>query len=474
MKWEYIGTGLALIGIGVTLILALPPPWLPKMSAQLVQVGVIGGVVLLLVGACLLILGVIPALPSGKMGPVFLISLGIVSAIAGAIWYAVPDSAPDDGQLVARLAELGWTVKPSPDEIQFELTGYDILNGRPLPPMEESATYFAQLKKPFTLLLQGVSGLNGLHYLADIGGCKKIAIAAVEFTDISELQGFGHLTSLTISQMPASRPGVVDPSVLSSLTNLTELNLPMTRIRTLDFAASLKKLRVLNVGQTSVGDLSPLSKIEELEKLDVRDTRVTDLSPLANNPNLRELMISGAQISSLASLTSLNNLKTVSIIEQTPIDLTAVGQLKKLETLSIWGPLVLDIRPIGNLSNLRSLQISGFGLGPTTVAQNMQVIGNLKELRTLALGQLQLTSIDFVQSLTSLTELSLAQLLISSLAPVRGLPSLSKVALTDIRVADISPLLSLPRLSELTLIRIPARGDIVAQLERNSVAVRMY
>ena len=27
MKWEYFGTGLAFLGIGITVVLALPPPW---------------------------------------------------------------------------------------------------------------------------------------------------------------------------------------------------------------------------------------------------------------------------------------------------------------------------------------------------------------------------------------------------------------------------------------------------------------
>ena len=31
VKSEYIGTGLALAGIGITLMVALPPPWWPKM-----------------------------------------------------------------------------------------------------------------------------------------------------------------------------------------------------------------------------------------------------------------------------------------------------------------------------------------------------------------------------------------------------------------------------------------------------------
>jgi hypothetical protein len=50
MKWEYFGTGLAFIGIGVTLMLALPPPWWPKMPPALVHIGVMVGIALTVVG----------------------------------------------------------------------------------------------------------------------------------------------------------------------------------------------------------------------------------------------------------------------------------------------------------------------------------------------------------------------------------------------------------------------------------------
>jgi hypothetical protein len=137
----------------------------------------------------------------------------IVSApLLGIAWIYLQSSAPNERvtqAAVAKLAELGWTVKPGPNSVQFEITS------GPLPPMKESATYFERLAKPFNLHLQQVSGLEGLHYLANIPGCTKIEIGAGEFTDISELSGFSHLTKLVIGQLPLNGTGTVDLSPLA-------------------------------------------------------------------------------------------------------------------------------------------------------------------------------------------------------------------------------------------------------------------
>ena len=53
MKWEFFGGGLAVIAIGLTLVLALPPPWWPKMPASVVHSGILLGVTLCNIGLAL-------------------------------------------------------------------------------------------------------------------------------------------------------------------------------------------------------------------------------------------------------------------------------------------------------------------------------------------------------------------------------------------------------------------------------------
>jgi len=373
-----------------------------------------------------------------------------------------------DEKPIARLAELGWTVKSLSDSIRFEFS-----NG-PLPPMRESASYFAQLNKPFSLQLQTVTSLDGLRYLADNQHCTSIGISAGEFTDISALSGFAHLTKLTISQTPLTSPGVVDTAALSTLTNLDELSLGMSKVRSVEFLKSLKKIKKLGLGGTLVLDLSPVSALTHLESLDIRDAPANDLSPLEKLHSLAELDVGGNQVPSLTNLAGLENLRTLRIIDQRHYNLAPVGALANLQDLWIWGATGLDIAPLRSLTKLRAFSLSGFGFGTIGVVRNIETVGEWKSLKSLALGSITVSDISFVANLSNLEQLTLSDLPISTLAPISGLSSLKKVSMIDIHIVDISPLLQLPALTDFSTIRVPARSDVIAQLQRRGVNVKSY
>jgi hypothetical protein len=402
-----------------------------------------------------------------QFGPWVLIIGGPLLGAAWLYFQNAPTSDSNDGQLpLARLADLGWSIKSGPDSIQFGVSA------APLPPMEESSKYFRLLRKPFNLALQQVKNLDGLHYLADVPGCSKIEIGAGEFTDISELRGFSNLTNLVIGQLPLNGTATVDLAPLSSLVNLETLVLNMVRARTIEPLAPLTKLKSLNVGQSLISDITSVSGMSLLESLEIRGTRVSDLQPLSKSNNLKELTISGAQIPGLINLSHLVNLKKVTIIEQQGTDLSAVGTLTNLESLWIWGgPTPLDISPLHSLTALRALTITGFFFGAHTAVPNIRVIGDLKELETVTLGSLQVNDVTFLQALKNLKEINLNQLPISSIEALRNLKAIKKLSLIDIPVVDISVLLELPALISVTVIRVPARADVITELERRGVKV---
>jgi hypothetical protein len=63
---------------------------------------------------------------------------------------------------------------------------------------------------------------------------------------------------------------------------------------------------------------------------------------------------------------------------------------------------------------------------------------------------------------------------IQSIEPVRALKSLEKINLMGIPVVDISVVLDLPALSELTIMRTPAREDVLTAIERRWVKVNRF
>jgi Leucine-rich repeat (LRR) protein len=76
-----------------------------------------------------------------------------------------------------------------------------------------------------------------------------------------------------------------------------------------------------------------------------------------------------------------------------------------------------------------------------------------------------------VSNFPNLEELNLSQLPINSIAAVQGLRQLKKITMVDIPVVDVSPLLQVPNLAEVYLVRVPARADVLIQLQRNGVKV---
>jgi hypothetical protein len=60
---------------------------------------------------------------------------------------------------------------------------------------------------------------------------------------------------------------------------------------------------------------------------------------------------------------------------------------------------------------------------------------------------------------------------LSSIEALRNLKAIKKLSLIDIPVVDISVLLELPALISVTVIRVPARADVITELERRGVKV---
>ncbi|MCA1525922.1 leucine-rich repeat domain-containing protein [Bradyrhizobium yuanmingense] len=370
---------------------------------------------------------------------------------------------------IERLAELGWTVAPQPDKLQFSISRTT------LPDMSESAELFAKLDRPFTLQLQNLTSLTGLHLLAASTQCTEIGIGAGEFTDTTELAAFTNLTKLTISQTPLNGKGILDASSLGKLVNLRFLVLNSSRVKDITFVSTLINLETLSLGSTLITDIASVSALSKLTAFDVRGTRATDLRPLRQSLALQELEVGGAQVPSLANLAHIEALKTLRVIEQGDVDLSPLGALVSLERLFVWGPLSIDASVFRPLKALKNLQMSGFGFQQiATKVSNASAFSELKALSMLTLGSMQLNNLDFVNGLTSLTALNLNELPISSIEPVRTLRQLKSISLTTVPVSDISPLVDLPSLEEVRLMRVPARTDAVSALEKRGVKVTVY
>ena len=86
MRWEYFGSGLAFLGIGITMVLALPPPWWPSMPRWMVQSGLVVALALMIYGLAFTIMGIWPDMLRPRLWPIVGLSFGIFVSISSAVW----------------------------------------------------------------------------------------------------------------------------------------------------------------------------------------------------------------------------------------------------------------------------------------------------------------------------------------------------------------------------------------------------
>jgi Leucine-rich repeat (LRR) protein len=86
---------------------------------------------------------------------------------------------------------------------------------------------------------------------------------------------------------------------------------------------------------------------------------------------------------------------------------------------------------------------------------------------------MEIDSLAFLSGKTSLTELNLSNMPVRYAPELGTLTALAKISLVDIPMVDISPLLSLSNLKSVSLLRTPARADVLSELERRGVKVTM-
>jgi len=128
MKWEYFGTGLAFIGIGVTFMLALPPPGWPRMPPPLVHIGIIIGATLTIIGAIIAIFGMWPVFPNPKI-PVLGMGLTALLFVVCMAWFwVVPEkSFPPANPLKRLIVYRGFDLIVPWSGTEPKFHGYNIL-----------------------------------------------------------------------------------------------------------------------------------------------------------------------------------------------------------------------------------------------------------------------------------------------------------------------------------------------------------
>ncbi len=241
-----------------------------------------------------------------------------------------------------------------------------------------------------------------------------------DLADMPELPG---LKSLSLRKTAVGDAGLVQ---VSRLADLSSLDLSNTRVTDDGLAAleTLVDLRDLNVRGTAITDagLARLATLTRLEKLYLGDNRITDAGLAAIKPlvRLRQLELEGTQVTQPAVTAFTAALPDMALIwtppapdrqlarnvldlggnvdvrlpgQEAPVEVRRLADLPaadfKVTTVRLSGMRELSapvLSGLAELTELKRLDLAGSGATTPT----LDTIEPLKQLRELALGQLDL------------------------------------------------------------------------------------
>ena len=291
--------------------------------------------------------------------------------------------------------------------------------------------------------------------------------SASGLTDISGLAGMTDLTSLRIDLGAAE-----DLAPLSGLTNLQELRMYGDFIlEDLSFLHDLTQLRTLNMSgayegvpiQADLTDLSSLVNLTELQ-IDVPVASLHGLEPLTNLRNLQMYGGSNSTYTDVDALAGLTELVTLYLPYRSynyenppkPINLDGLANLTKLQSLDI-NDGVESLEPLRNLTELRDLRIRANN--NEDIELDLSPLTNLAKLTSLDIyGNIAGGDLSDLSGLTELRSLSIShydrnydryedRVVIRDLSPLASLTNLSTLSVSGTAEGiDTSPVSFVPSL----------------------------
>ena len=305
-------------------------------------------------------------------------------------------------------------------------------------------------------LILGKSKMRNLDFLRQLPPFKVVSIpdtnlaAAIRETLVlnPETSIMTH-AMLDLSYLYCINRGVTNLTGLEHALNLSHLNLGAEYISgkgvvnsnaVSDFSplSSLTQLTSLDISFNSLSDVESLAQLTNLTNLNLDRNQINDVAPLAKLTNLTNLNLDRNQINDVAPLTKLTNLTRLSLFENRILSNVApLAKLTNLAYLELHSNNISDVAPLAKLTNLTSLF-----LGNNNIS-DVAPLAKLTNLTSLFLGNNNISDVAPLAKLTNLTSLFLGNNNISDVAPLAKLTNLETLWLDRNHISDISPLVGL-------------------------------
>ncbi|HWV15381.1 MAG TPA: leucine-rich repeat domain-containing protein [Cellvibrio sp.] len=251
----------------------------------------------------------------------------------------------------------------------------------------------------------------------------ELNISFEDITDLSMLEGFGELESLTINGVRT--------------TNLAPV-------------AKLHQLKELSIVSKSISDLSAIAALTNLEKLTIDSVRVDNLNFLKPLKKLRTFKYDSAGlVKNIDGLLGLTELTELNFVGYTGANLTDIKKLTKLKELGLGSPVITNLAFVENMQELERLIIKGKDVDISAVSKvpgllflhiehsgvkDISALKGMLSLQEVYLGDNKITDISALADLVDLTTLRISENRIENFAPLKDLQQLSFLEASSIHV----------------------------------------
>lgn len=234
---------------------------------------------------------------------------------------------------------------------------------------------------------------NQVLYSNDLWTVTELEIpaGAVSFEDLSLLP---YLKKLTIHK------GTADLSVLSGLTELEDLNLSGCAVdsRAIKAISTLSNLTRLDLSNCQLSTVSGLSGLKNLTYLNLNNNTIQNIEDLQHLSLLQELDLGSNALVNLDALKSLTHLQKLNVSSNALSSLTPITGCSALTQLSAAENDLTSIDGLNRLTSLTELDLSGNDL------TDVSILSACEKLTKLTLSNNSITDISALSALTSLME----------------------------------------------------------------------
>ncbi|CAL6014642.1 leucine-rich_repeat domain-containing protein [Hexamita inflata] len=233
-------------------------------------------------------------------------------------------------------------------------------------------------------------------------------------------------------------------SLISFLTNLTELNLQNNKISDISSISKLKNLKKLDLNNNCTEDISALQSLLNLTHLDLSKNILTSYT--VDLPNLVELSLSYNKLIDKSGLQHSPKLERLNLFKTETTDLRTIPhQQFGLKVLVLINNNILEISQLSNFVGLQSLS-----LGENQQLQNIVPLKFCTQLTELTIYETNVADIWPLQYMKNLKTLYMDETKVIDLHPLQHLYKLESISAFDACIIDVSPLSNLTLLEALT------------------------